>query len=842
MKQKLLTIVFVLLVGVLVSSGYAQDGPLAPDGESGQTYFAPFPVPITLDGDASDWQGVPRVFLSSGGTSVGFAAAADDTTLYLLADVTDPNIIAGQHATSYWNEDSVEFYLNGTGDLTRRSYGPGVAQLTIPALNIGLPIEEAIIAGIQGESVNAQTLVVATEGGYVVEVAVPLVNDVWTITPEHGATIGFQFHLNGASEMNRDTKLIWSIFDTNDQSYVNPSLFGYLLFYEVGQTDVPSLPESLGATTVERPPVPRSALYRASSMPTEVRVIDLLSRMTLEDKIAQMTLVEKGSIQPRDVQEFGIGGVLSGGGGSPSSNTPAAWAEMVDGYQQAALDAHFGIPLIYGVDAVHGHNNLFGATIFPHNIGLGATRNPALVEQICRATALETIATGIYWNYSPVVAVLQDIRWGRSYEVYGEDTALVTEMALACIRGLQGDDIRDPLTMLASVKHYVGDGGTAWGSSTTGDYQIDQGVTQVDEATLRAIHLPPYQAAVEAGAQNIMISFSSWNETKMHGQGYLINDVLKGEFGFEGFIVSDWGGVDQVVEGDYYQSVVESINAGVDMVMVPYNYLLFMETLKQAVNSGDVPLARIDDAVTRILTVKMNMGLFEHPFHNPDLVDTIGSAEHRALARQAAAESAVLLRNENAALPIDPATPTLLVAGSNADDLGNQMGGWTISWQGDSGKTTLGTTILAGIQATVGAETTVIYDAAGAFADDVHAEIGIVVVGETPYAEGLGDNGELTLSAEDLAAIEATRAHADKVVVVIVAGRPQIITDYVEAWDGVVMAWLPGSEGQGVADVLFGVQPFTGKLPVTWPTSVEQLPISAENAPLYAFGYGLTTE
>lgn len=842
MKQKLLIVVFVFLCTVLVGSSYAQSGPLAPDGQPRQTYYAPFPVAISLDGDASDWGGVPRVFLSGGDTSVSFAAAADDSFIYLLAVVTDPNIISGEHGTNYWNEDSVEFYLNGTGDLTRRSYVPGVAQITIPALNKDLPPDQTIIAGVQGSSLDAQARVVETENGYVVEVAVPLVNNVWTLTPEHGATIGFQFHLNGASEMNRDTKLIWSAFDTADQSYVNPSVFGFLLFYEVGRTDVPSLPDTVAAERPQRPPVPRSALYRNGALPAEVRVIDLMARMSLEDKIAQMTLVEKDSILVADLTEMGIGGLLSGGGGAPSSNTPAAWAAMVDGFQQAALESHLGIPLIYGVDAVHGHNNLFGATIFPHNIGLGATRNPALVEQICRATALETIATGIYWNYTPVVAVVQDIRWGRSYEAFSENTQLVTDLALACMHGLQGDDIGDPMTMLATVKHYVGDGGTVWGSSTTGNYQIDQGVTEVDEATLRAIHLPPYQAAVEQGAQSIMISFSSWNATKMHGERYLITDVLKGEMGFTGFIVSDWGGVDQVVTGDYYQSVVQSINAGVDMVMVPYNYLLFMETLKQAVNNGDVPIERIDDAVRRILTVKFEMGLFENPFSNPDLIETIGSPEHRALARQAVAESAVLLRNEGGVLPLAPTTPLVLVAGGSADDLGKQMGGWTISWQGASGATTIGTTILQAIGETVDPTTQVLYDPRADFPSGTQAEVGIVVVGELPYAEGMGDTDDLRLSADDRAAIEAMRGVAERVVVVIVAGRPLLITDDVENWDAVVMVWLPGSEGQGVADVLFGLHPFTGKLPVTWPASIDQLPIAPEHEPLYPYGFGLTTE
>jgi beta-glucosidase len=403
--------------------------------------------------------------------------------------------------------------------------------------------------------------------------------------------------------------------------------------------------------------------YLDSSLPAEERAQDLLARMSLDEKLGQMTQVEKGSIQPADVTRYYIGSILSGGGGYPSGdNTPEGWAKMVDGFQAAALEAPLGIPLIYGVDAVHGHNNLKGATIFPHNIGLGAANDPELVEKIGRATAEEMLATGIPWNFAPVLAVVQDIRWGRTYEAFGENTELVTSLGIAYQNGLQATGENDSLFVLATPKHYIGDGGTIWGTSTTENYKLDQGDTQMDEATLRELFLPPYQAAVEAGAQNVMISYSSWNGLKLHGHQYLITDVLKGELGFEGFVVSDWAGIDQV-DKDYYTAVVTSINAGVDMNMVPQGYQRYLTVLKQAVEKGDIPMERIDDAVLRILTVKFKLGLFEKPFSDPAYLETVGSDAHRELAREAVAKSLVLLKNENAALPIAKDAELIYVAG-----------------------------------------------------------------------------------------------------------------------------------------------------------------------------------
>lgn len=826
---------------------------LAPDGTPGEIYNAPFPVMITLDGALSDWEGVPRVTIPEvlsvvqGATTMTFAAAAGEEYLYLMADVVDAKIITGEHDTNYWNEDSVEFYINATGDLGLTSYRDGVVQITVPPLNAGRPPEEVVIGGVQGEMAEAQIQVVLTETGYAVEIAVPLKNNVWNIQREHGNVIGFQVHLNGASESDRSMKAIWSIFDVGDSSYQNPSVFGQLVFFEIGQSDVvANVPEPTPAPT--RPAIPADAPYKNPDLPTAERVEDLLARMSLLDKIAQMTLVEKNSIRLEDITTLGIGGLLSGGGGYPDPNTPENWAAMVDGFQAAALDSYLGIPLIYGVDAVHGHNNMAGAVIFPHNIGLGAANNPELMTQIGQITAAEMIATGIYWNYAPVLAIPQDIRWGRTYEGYGENTDLVTALAIAYMQGLQGDDLSAPDTVLATPKHFVGDGGAVWGSSTTGSYLIDQGVTDVDEATLRAIHLPPYAAAINAGAQNIMISYSSWDGLKMHGQQYLITEVLRGELGFNGFIVSDWAGMDQI-SNDYYTAIVTSINAGVDMNMVPYDYHRFINTMLEAVANGDITEARIDEAVRNILTVKFELGLFAHPFSNPDLLAEVGSAEHRAVAREAVAQSQVLLKNEGDMLPLSPDISTLYVGGQAAHDIGIQSGGWTIEWQGAEGEITTGTTILQGVEAAVSADTTVVYNEFGRFEDLPAGEpvVCIAVVGERPYAEGIGDSADLKLPVGDLRVLQRMTETCDQLAVVLISGRPLIITDLIDEWDALVAAWLPGTEGQGVADVLFGLKPFIGTLPYTWPESVEQLPFDfaalAEGTvvPLFPFGYGLQT-
>lgn len=626
------------------------------------------------------------------------------------------------------------------------------------------------------------------------------------------------------------------------------------------QQYVPATPEPSStlatpvASVTAAPPTAELLPYRNPILPLEQRVEDLLSRMTLAEKLGQMTLVEKDSIRPGAVTERFIGAVLSGGGGYPNPNTPEAWVEMVSGFQQAALQTRLAIPLLYGVDALHGHNNVRGATIFPHNVGLGAAGDADLVGRIGRVTASAVTATGIYWNFAPVVAVPQDIRWGRTYEAYGEDTELVTTLGTAFLRGLQGESLACAHTALATPKHFLGDGGTIWGTSHTDGYELDRGDTRVDEAVLRAVYLPPYEAAVAAGALAIMVSFNSWNGTKMHAQRYLLTDVLKGELGFSGFLVSDWQAIDQICH-DYYQAVVMAVNAGVDMSLVPYDYKRFISTLGDAVTKGDIPVGRIDDAVRRILVVKFALGLFERPYANSDDLARVDSDEYRILAREAVGESLVLLKNDNQALPLAKELPLIFVAGEAADDIGIQSGGWTIEWQGSAGGITPGTTILMAIQHAVSAGSVVHYDRFGEFdqvPDDAGepavADVGIAVVGERPYAEGQGDSNDLTLSEGDLDVVKRLRSRSHRLIVILISGRPLVVNEALETADAFVVAWLPGTEGQGVADVLFGEVPFSGKLPYSWPRSMSQLPFDFANlptegcdAPLFPFGYGLDT-
>jgi len=596
-------------------------------------------------------------------------------------------------------------------------------------------------------------------------------------------------------------------------------------------------------------------IYRDPSHSTEARVQDLLARMTLEEKIGQMTQVEKNSLTPAEVTTYFLGSVLSGGGGSPTENTPESWAAMVDAFQQGALHTRLAIPMLYGVDAVHGHGNARGATVFPHNIGLGAANDPDLMREIGRATAEELLANGIPWNFGPAVSVPQDIRWGRTYEGFSEGTDLVTRLAIPYLEGMQtppdGADDRS-LYVLATAKHFVGDGGTSFGSPTTPADQpflLDQGDTQVDEATLRALFLAPYAAAVEAGAMSVMASFNSWNGTRMHAHPYLLTDVLKGELGFQGFIISDWQAIDQI-SPDYSAAVVTSINAGIDMVMTPYDFRTFIATLTEAVARGAVTPERIDDAVRRILTVKIMLGLFEHPYHDPALLETFGGPAHRQLARRAVRSSLVLLKNENQALPIRRDTPLLFVAGEGADDIGIQCGGWTVEWQGRAGEITPGTTVLQGIRAALSPATELHYDRFGRFetvldsAGEPHlADVGLVVIGEAPYAEGLGDRADLGLSEQDRGTLLRMRQRSRTLVVLVISGRPLILTDQLPQMDALVAAWLPGTEGAGIADVLLGDYPFTGKLPYTWPRTndpgaIHRLPAS-EYGPLFRFGFGL---
>jgi beta-glucosidase len=614
--------------------------------------------------------------------------------------------------------------------------------------------------------------------------------------------------------------------------------------------------------------------YLDSRLPIDVRVADLMSRMTLDEKIGQMTQAERGAVtsDPTVIAQWRLGSLLSGGGSTPASNTPAAWVEMVNGFQAQAMSTRLQIPLIYGIDAVHGHGNVYGATIFPHNIGLGATRDAHLVEQIGRATGEEVRATGIPWSFSPCVCVARDERWGRTYESFGEDPSLALKLE-TIIDGLQSQ-------VLATVKHYAGDGDTEFDAATAAanagkpwweqKYTIDQGITVTNRADFERIDLAQYLAAVrrhDVGA--VMPSYSSvdWTEDgignpiKMHANQELITEVLKRRAGFDGFVISDWEGIHQIPDPSSSDPLTPlkvrvGVNAGTDMFMEPYSAKQFEDLLLAEVQAGRVSQARIDDAVRRILRQKFRIGLFEHPFASSDHVGDVGSAAHRALARQAVAESQVLLKNSGHLLPL-PASGSVYVAGRNADNIGNQAGGWTIQWQGESGNIIPGTTILQGIRQV--APSASVTFSADASAPMTGADVGIVVVGETPYSEGYGDisgpecgwcslpqqeEKSLSLQPGDKAVVDKVCSTISKCVVLIVSGRPQIITDQIGQIDALVASWLPGSEGAGVADVLFGKRPFTGRLPMTWPRSADQVPINVGDRnydPLFPFGWGLRT-
>jgi beta-glucosidase len=612
------------------------------------------------------------------------------------------------------------------------------------------------------------------------------------------------------------------------------------------KTIVRLLALSLGgaALLAAQPPAAKPGRFSAHDAPARA----LVEQMTLDEKVGQMTQADLGSLVEGDVEGLFLGSVLSGGDSDPPSNMLGAWRLSYERLQSRAQRTRLRIPLLYGVDAVHGHNNVLGATIFPHNIGLGATRNPGLVEQIARATALEMRASGPQWTFAPAVSVVRDERWGRAYEGFSEDPALVAELGAAAVRGLQGEDLAGRESVLACAKHYVGDGGTAWETGPTLGmpavrYPLDQGDVQLDEAELRRLHMPGYVAALREGVGSIMVSFSSWNGQKLSASKRLLTEVLKGELGFDGFLVSDWNALD-ALPGSYDDKVRAAVEAGLDMFMVPEKHRLFVATLRQLVKDGKVSQARVDDAVTRILRVKLAMGLMEPAWQGQAdraLEARFGSREHRELARQAVRQSLVLLKNQGGVLPLSTKVKRLHVAGRSADDLGSQCGGWTISWQGRQGPVTSGTTILGAILQTATAATTVTVSRDGSGAKG--AEAGIVVVGETPYAEFQGDRRDLALAKEDLQAIANVKAAGIPVIVVLVSGRPMIIGEALAQADAFLAAFLPGSEGQGVADVLFGDYNPTGKLPFTWPRSMDQIPINRGDGrtdPLFPFGFGLS--
>jgi beta-glucosidase len=598
----------------------------------------------------------------------------------------------------------------------------------------------------------------------------------------------------------------------------------------------------------------------------DAQIKQLVGKMTLAEKAGQMTQPDLGSIKDfSDIESLFLGSILSGGSSDPKSgNTLKDWTELYESCQKRSLKTRLAIPLLYGVDAVHGHNNVIGAVVFPHNVGLGCTRNPEIVEQAARITAREVRATGIQWTFAPCVTVPRDIRWGRTYEGFSEDPAVVVPLGVAAVKGLQGNDLSDPAAALGCAKHFIGDGGTAF-KSAGGEGLLDQGDTRIDEATLRAVHLAGYPAAVDAGVGTIMPSYSSWNGAKCSGSKFLLTDLLKKELGFEGFLISDYNAIDQLVppvkktdagesnnasgqEGtaDYKKCIELSINAGMDMVMVTDKYRDFIKLLQELVNEGKIPMERVDDAVTRILRVKFAQGLMKKDaplMADAALQKDFGSEAHRAVARDAVRQSVVLLKNEGKTLPLSRKAKRIHVTGRGADDVGMQCGGWTVDWQGKLGQvTTGGTSILTAIQKTAGGDVKITTSKDAAEAKG--ADVAVVVIGEEPYAEMKGDRSDLSLSKEDIAAVAAAKAAGVPVAVVVLSGRPVVLGEIADQADAILAAWLPGTEGAGVVDVLFGDYKPTGKLSFTWPRSMDQVPLGhskpAIQNPLHPFGFGLT--
>lgn len=569
----------------------------------------------------------------------------------------------------------------------------------------------------------------------------------------------------------------------------------------------------------------------------------LVGRMSLEEKIGQMVQPDRHQLKnDTDISRYGIGSVLSGGNTDPPTNSAQNWTKMVDNLQAISLQSRLQIPILFGTDAIHGHNNVRNAVIFPHNIGLGCTRNPELLKRIGRATAKEIAATSIDWTFAPVLAATRDERWGRTYEAFGETPELAAELGKAMIVGLQGEKLGDSeFSILACAKHFAGDGGTYSG--------IDQGDTQLSYEDFQRTHIDQFQAAIEAGVGSIMVSFSSYNGTKMHCHGELLTDLLKGQMQFNGFLVSDWEAVEKT-PGSYETQVANAINAGLDMVMAPKSYKRFLITLEELIPDR-VPLSRIEDAVGRILSVKCELGILDpeyrkqklsgHPRDMSERWANIGSEEHRALAREAVRESIVLLKNQNHLLPLAKDLPRIHLAGKNANNIGHQCGGWTINWQGGTGPITQGTTIYQAVQLAMHRGTSVTYSLDGSNAKG--AEVGIAVIGEKPYAEGAGDRTDLRLDPEDINVVNNLKAVGMPVVVILVSGRPLILDAVLQDADAVVAAWLPGTEGQGISDVIFGDYRPTGKLSVSWPRNMKQIPINIGDSdyyPLFPYGFGLT--
>lgn len=569
-----------------------------------------------------------------------------------------------------------------------------------------------------------------------------------------------------------------------------------------------------------------TAVYMDVSASVEDRVAALLSQMTLEEKIGQMVQAEQAGLSPDDVTTYGIGSVLSGGGSAPSTgNTAADWQARVNELKEAALKTRLGIPLLYGVDAVHGNNNVYGATLFPHNIGLGAANDPELMEEIGEVVASEVRAIGVQWTFAPTLGNPQNVSWGRTYECFSENTEDIVPLAYSYISGLQGDlsdnAYMDSGHVIACAKHFIGEGYTTDG---TNQGNVDMTADKFDELLSSGV-LDPYISALDADVLTVMASYNSVDGVKCHENHHLLTEVLKEQLGFEGFVVSDYNAIEQTSGTTYKDQVALCVNAGIDMFMEPYSWKDCIQALQELVEEGTVSMERIDDAVSRILRVKFIAGMFEEEIGGAaeeEYLSEFGSDAHREVARRAVRESLVLLKDETSgnetAIEKLSHAKNISVTGQKAYDIGSQCGGWTISWQGQAGNITQGTTIIEGLAEVRDPDVALTHSVDGSLADETDAVI--AVFGEVPYAETDGDrdNGQIRISAKDAAMLEGLRGNLSSlpddvpVVAVIIAGRPVDLTEYEDMFDAVVMAWLPGTEGAGVADVLLGKYAFSGTL------------------------------
>ena len=610
----------------------------------------------------------------------------------------------------------------------------------------------------------------------------------------------------------------------------------------------PGTPAAGVANPAAWPAVQRPATSDAA---IERRVEDLLRRMSLEQKVGQVVQADLASVTPDDVHRYHLGSILNGGNSSPGGayNAPAPeWLKAADAFYDASMRASGSlprIPVIWGSDAVHGHNNIVGATLFPHNIGLGAARNPELMRRIGEVTAIEMRVTGLDWTFAPTLAVVRDDRWGRTYEGFGEDPEIATAYARPLIEGLQGkvgdaDWLRGP-HIVATAKHFLADGGTDGGK--------DQGDARIAEGDLQRLFAAPYVPAIEAGVQSIMVSFSSWNDVKMHGNRSLLTGVIKDRWGFDGFLVGDWNAHGQI-PGCTNEDCRQTFVAGLDMAMAPDSWKGLWESTLAHARSGALPMAALDEAVRRILRVKVRAGLFEAGKPSSRMLsgefDRLGSADHRAVARQAVRESLVLLKNQGSVLPLKPGA-RILLAGDGADSMTKQTGGWTLTWQG-TGTTradfpnadTIAEAMAEAAKA-AGGSTELAVD--GVF--KTRPDVAVVVFGEDPYAEFQGDRPDVAFDdpTDNLALLRRLKAAGIPTVSVFLSGRPLWVNPHLNASDAFVAAWLPGSEGGGVADVLFGKADFKGTLPYSWPRETDQTAVNVGDAdynPLFAYGYGLT--